>query len=206
MNRALRVLSVFALVLFLACMSWAQAEKVSVTAIEIWDPYNIFGSGQIGEFFPDVGNVTCPGNLPTGYQLQPCADGSRMNIRGFKLKWRAIATDQRGTGWETAEVNANWDADGAGPMWGAWRKELDEGGTWEGTFEGKRSVVPDPAAVAMCYSQASCWDEHYKFVGHGSGGRIDGLQMRGTGDLFSFTLVPIAMIGSVEAEIVPPEK
>ncbi len=49
--------------------------------------------------------------------------------------------------------------------------------------------------------------EHYGFVGHGSGGRIDGLLLKGTGDLFNFTLVPIAMIGTVDAEMLQiPER
>jgi hypothetical protein len=46
-------------------------------------------------------------------------------------------TEIRQVGLNTVEVNANWDADGFGPMWGVFSFESAEGGVWEGTWEGK---------------------------------------------------------------------
>jgi hypothetical protein len=46
-------------------------------------------------------------------------------------------TESRMVGSNTVEVNANFGADGLGPMWGGFRFVSDEDGVWEGTWEGK---------------------------------------------------------------------
>ncbi len=62
-------------------------------------------------------------------------DGN-VHIRGMVLLCRETSSDPRATGKNTVVMNANWDANGFGPMWGTAHIETDEGGVWEGTWEG----------------------------------------------------------------------
>ncbi len=201
MNRALKIVSAFASLLLLTGISVAQAEVT-----EIFDPYNIFGLGPIGQFLPG-GEISCPGNLPTGDPLQPCPDGSRIKVRGVSYLMRMISTDPRFTGWVTVVANANVNTDGTGPEWGTASKVLDNGlGTWEGTAEGFRSLVPEGSALpAGCLGRRPCWVEHLKSVLHGIEGSVEGLQAMGTTEYFTFTLFPFARHGVASGVIVPPK-
>lgn len=61
-------------------------------------------------------------------------DGN-IHIRGMVLQCEDVASDPRVTGSNTVMMNANWDTNSLGPMWGTWRL-VNEGGVWEGTWEG----------------------------------------------------------------------
>lgn len=200
MNGRLRFISLFGIVLLLAGISSAQAKKIELTAWQTWDPFNLLGQGAVGFILPG-GEISCPGNVPTGLPLQPCPEGSRIQARGLKSVMMDTATDPRSVGEETVTVNLNYAADGTGPEWGTFSKKLDEGGVWEGTWEGYRSLAP-----AGCSGINPCWVEHTTFVGHGTGGRIEGMTLRGTSDAFSFPLWMLVRIGVAQAVILPPEE
>ncbi len=59
-----------------------------------------------------------------------------IHIRGMTLQCRDESADPRGTGNIDVVLNANWDSNMLGPMWGTFRFVTDEGGVWEGTWEG----------------------------------------------------------------------
>ncbi len=62
-------------------------------------------------------------------------DGN-VHIRGMVLLCRETSSDPRATGENTVVMNANWDANGLGPMWGTAYIATDEGGAWKATWEG----------------------------------------------------------------------
>ncbi len=108
------------------------------------------------------GTVECPGGQPTGLWPSgpPCSPGSRVRIRGFVRQWDHQSTDPRVTGQLFVVINANFDGwPGSGPMWGTGRLEVTQGGVWEGSWTGERTVT----------------GESVNSVTHGSGGNIEGL-------------------------------
>jgi hypothetical protein len=132
-------------------------EKTEVTTVDIFDPFNLFGSGNIGTFY-NFGTYECPGNEPT----RPCPVGSRSRIRGIVFHSRHISSDPRLNGWSTFEYNSNLDADGKGSSWGKWKIEVDPelgGGVWEGVYNGGKP-----------------FGERVEF--HGTGGLVDGLLLK----------------------------
>lgn len=60
-----------------------------------------------------------------------------IHIRGMVQLFQETAADPRGDGENTVVVNANWDSDFHGPMWGTFSFVTDEGGLWEGTWSGR---------------------------------------------------------------------
>jgi hypothetical protein len=66
-------------------------------------------------------------------------DGN-VHLRGMVNVSRAGAPDPRGIGYLTVVINANWDENYTGPMWGTFSLETDEGGLWEGTWQGMATM------------------------------------------------------------------
>jgi hypothetical protein len=62
-------------------------------------------------------------------------DGN-LHIRGMVQLLDESAPDPRDIGENTVLVNANWNANGIGPMWGTFTFETNEGGLWQGTWAG----------------------------------------------------------------------
>ena len=161
----------------LACYALGQAIFTEFTGIQIatGPPLN-----------PGEAKFSCPGGEPTGVLFPaPCTPaGSRVHIRGLNFPYFVQTSDPRFTGYEEATTNCNFDgwvyAMGplSGQMWGTVRLEVMKqessgswtptGEVWEGTWTGTRSVTD---GVAQSVS---------KFVAHGTGGRIEGLQARWT--------------------------
>ena len=86
-------------------------------------------------------------------------DGN-IHIRGMKQYGRVVCDDPRQTGVNYITVNANWDANFTGPMWGVFTFQSDEGGIFKGTWNG------------MMTADGS-W---YNAVGNGSG-MYEGLKL-----------------------------
>jgi len=88
-------------------------------------------------------------------------DGN-MHVRGMILLCAETASDPRVAGSNTVVVNANWGADGLGPMWGTWRL-VNEGGVWEGTWEGFSTASGNQLHVAGMgkggYEGLKLWQE-----------------------------------------------
>ena len=94
-----------------------------------------------------------------------------------------------------SEGNGNFDANATGPIWGTFRLESDSGGVWIGTWTVDRTRVDD----------ASVWVGRGRFVARGISGDVDGMHLRFSEVLTSFMPLPMAYVGSIDAEIrVPP--
>jgi hypothetical protein len=174
------------------------ADKFDVTASEVFDPFNLFLNGAVGEFLsPPV--VKCPGYEPTGDPAQPCPEGSRQHSRDGVWVSRVESTDARMTGDMTVVLNANLDASGAGPVWGTFSIALDDGGTWEGTYQGLRITEIDEI------TEDPYWTATLHVVGKGYGGLVDGMQLMGEDEIWTPLTPPIAYVGTIEGRILDPK-
>lgn len=169
------------------------ADKTAVTAIEVFDPSGeVLGMGQIG-FFVYPGTVKCPGHEPTGNQLQPCPATSRTHLRNTEIISVLSSSDERATGLMTVVLNANWNTDFEGPVWGTFRIEVASGGTWVGTWQGLREREAEDQ-----------WTGTLHVIGKGYGGIVDGMKLMVEDRITSFTPAPIAYFGVIEGRIVDP--
>jgi hypothetical protein len=89
------------------------------------------------------------------------------------------------------EINADFDAAGAGAAWGTFRLELDAGGVWEGSYSNDRVKAEN----------VNAWLGRARFVGRGTSGAVHGMRLRFAEVAFTLTPLPIAWIGAVDAEI-----
>jgi hypothetical protein len=86
----------------------------------------------------------------------------RLQVRGWVLQNYDDTDDPRTKGTNIVTINANWDADGAGPFWGTFHLEPDgHDGYWDGSFTG---VMPAEGCARI------------KVVGHGMG-QLEGLRV-----------------------------
>ena len=169
------------------------AEKSDVTASEIFNPLDILPGVPVAGEFVYPGTAKCPGYEPTGNPEQPCPAGSRTHLRDTVIISQVISMDARMTGMMTIELNANWDADFAGPLWGTFSLAVDSGGTWIGTWQGLRERVAEDQ-----------WEGTLHVIGKGYGGIVDGMKVMAEDQIVSFTAAPIAYIGIIEGRIVDP--
>lgn len=141
---------------------------------------------------PDCGVYTCPGGEPNTAcygidTLMPCYSNFHMRDRvmvfdqstedmDVKLLFEGITTMIVNWNWRVDEI---WDASSppmiiySGPMWATFTTVLDAGGTWEGTATGYWDGL----------GFTGTWD----FVGHGTGGAVDGMQLKMTSSGGAFT-------------------
>jgi hypothetical protein len=86
------------------------------------------------------------------------------------------------------QANGNFDPEYAGPVWGTWILLVDgEEGIWEGTWQGKRRISMDPEE---CLGMPYCWIGNLHLVGHGSGGSVEGLQVKAEETVRTFSGLP----------------
>lgn len=67
--------------------------------------------------------------------------GGNIHLRGQYMKFRIASEETRVAGVEAIVANANWDAEGTGPVWGSFTLEVAPESYWEGIFQGK--MTPD---------------------------------------------------------------
>jgi hypothetical protein len=159
------------------------AQFVPFEAFDLWD----FGDpAQLIEYLKD--GVSCPGSEFTFDLEQPCPPGTNLKMRNLMAPGRLISSDPRMTGTAYWNFNGNLNPEYTGPVWGTWilYVEGDEG-VWEGTWSGKRILSVDPS---MCYGFPFCWIGELELVGHGSGGLVDGLQVKATDIVRTFSALP----------------
>ena len=151
------------------------AVKVEFSASDDWSLTGTFGQ------------ITCPGGELTGDPtLPPCTPGSNTHVRGATAESWVLADDERFTGILTYTVNYNFNPDFTGTAWGTWSLEVVAcEGSWEGVWNSKRALLPDPGPLGM-----GVWIGKMKLVGHGSGGCVDGLKMKGTEIATTYTPIP----------------
>lgn len=134
-----------------------------------------------GEFFCTGGGEPDPA-APIG-----CIDGNGIHIRGAQgvsCVSEPATNDTRLTGMAWWELGANWDADNTGPVSGIWRIVpgdcidmaliIDPENYWEnlytyweGSYTGKREIVPAPDDPAAVFGFK--WISTIKYVGQGMG-------------------------------------
>jgi hypothetical protein len=166
------------------------ADKTQVSATETFDPFGLLGP-PVGEIL-SLGTVTCPGFEPTGDPMQPCPPGSRTHTRGLTIISRVESSDPQVSGDMTVEINSNLDADYTGPAWGTFSLALDAGGTWDGTWQGRRVQEGDHWIIPLHVS------------GQGTGGAVDGMQLMIVDRIVDFTPLGIPYIGTIEGRILDP--
>jgi hypothetical protein len=94
----------------------------------------------------------------------------------------------------TVQLNANWNANFEGPLYGTFTIHLDVGGSWAGTYEGQR----------IFDSTAGIWKGTLHVRGSGFGGEVDGMKMMAEDQLESIFPMPIAYIGEITGRILDP--
>ncbi len=180
-----------ALAFLFPALAAAQAVTIQLTATDVFDPFNVLGNGPVGAFI-SPGTVTCPGTQPTGNPMQPCPPDSRLNFRDVSWVSRLLSSSALLTGWFHNVGNNALDANGTGQVWGTFRIELDEGGSWEGSWTADRSKV------------GNLWVVRSRGVGHGVGGAVDGMQLRFTEIAPMPTFIPSVWLGPMDAEVLAP--
>ncbi len=172
----------------------AQAVTTAASGTEIFDPLNLAQNpyGGVGAIL-DMGELTCPGTLPTGNPMQPCPPGSRIKARGTTLKSRVASPNALLAGWFTITGNSNLDGDATGVAWGTFRLELDAGGVFEGSWTGDRTQVENVG-----------WVSRVSGVGLGTGGSVGGWHLRFSETIVSFAPVSVMYVGQIDAEVLAP--
>ncbi len=186
MNRVLRIVSVFALVLLMMGAANAQVTRIGITASYLFGPNTIPPSSLISS-----GSVICPGGFePTGNFFFPCPPGSRTTLRGLTVKARVTGNGENGqfvTGWNLIEENANYAPNLTGRLWGKFTLTLDAGGIWEGVFTGVRTFENGQPKETL------------RILGHGSGGLVDGMQLKIT--MVNTFPAPFTVTGAIQGTI-----
>ena len=176
------------LALLVPALAAAQAERIQLTATDVFDPMGLSPAGPVGAF-TSPGTVTCPGTQPTGNPMQPCPPGSRMKFRDVGWESRLASSSALLTGTFRNVGNNAFDANATGHVWGTFRIELDAGGVWQGSWTADRTKVGD------------VWVIRVRGVGRGTGGQIDRMQLRFTEVAPMPTFMPFVYIGTLDAEI-----
>lgn len=132
--------------------------------------------------------VSCPGaELSIDFQ-QPCPPGVNIKIRDLAGSSMMVSTDPRMTGMLIFTINANFDPEFSGAVWGTWSLDIEDGpGVWDGTWNGQRRTSMDPEE---CLGITPCWVGELRLVGHGSGGIVKGLQVISTERVLTFSPLP----------------
>jgi hypothetical protein len=175
-------------VAFMVCTAFADSPNmITESGTEVFDPYNVFGNGVIGEYI-SPGEVICPGNEPTGNPLQPCPEGSRTQVRGVSWMSRYISDDPQFSGWFTIVANSNEDSNYEGHDWGTFRLDFDSpaGSYMIGSWEGMR------------VKEGDYWVTPLHATGRIHGGDFDGTNAIITDLIVSYTAIPIAYIGYID--------
>jgi len=128
-----------------------------------------------------------------------CEGGKGIHLRGTEMisfVGNSQPYDMRVEGIAWYDITANWDSDYTGPVMGNWRIDpyafMDDPDTyWEGTYTGKRELVPD--------SFVPTWITTLKFVGYGTG-NLAGQKMKATETITTYgSPIPVPY------ELLPPE-
>lgn len=199
----------FLLVTALLCTLPAQAASKSEQNEGWWPKSRISNVTGTDDWLPGVpdGMVYCSeGELDMTNPLMPvCPPGATLELREVTAQARMFGDDPRMVGMLSFSVNGSLDSLlFSGPVWGTWTLDVEGcDGSWEGTFHGDRSFVPDqPGPLGM-----GMWIGALKLRGIGSGECVDRLRMSGTEIITTLTPMPIAyeMLGDLCAYGCLPE-
>lgn len=182
--------SLYALLLAV-CFSLTAYAQVQVDEVS-------FESDWPLEFLLATPEINCPGGtlaLNMGVPYCDSASG-QMLVRGseiYSCLGNSFPFDPRVEGTVWIEINANWDANYTGPGWGRFilvpGEACDAGSLinpevyWKGSWQGRREIVSDTPMT---------WVHTIQVLGHGVGGELEGLKMRGTEVLTLFTPMAVS--------------
>lgn len=159
---------------------WPESPISNVTGTDDWLPGVPDGLLYCSEGVLDMSNPVMPS----------CPPGTTLELREVTAQAQMFGDDPRLVGMLSFSVNGSLDAlTFSGPVWGTWTLEVEScDGSWEGTFYGERSYVPDqPGPLG-----AGMWIGALKLRGTGSGGCVDKLRMSGTELITTLTPMPFA--------------
>ena len=168
----------------------AGVQRLEVTVADDWP----------ADAFLDMGKLWCSGaELSWTDPVTPVCPGSgQLHLRrvvgyGCYTATSGGVIEPRLSGVGMFVVNGNLDMTYSGPVWGTWMvvpsagcdpADLMEPAVyWKGTWQGQRSV--------FCDSGACTWIGNLKLVGKGRGGDIEGIHLKGTEVITTFTPLPI---------------
>ena len=185
-------------VLFLMLISaaaQAATERIEITWNEDFPQMDI--PPELSYFFFECTG----GGVPVG--PFECSEGG-IHLRGLQ-GWTCLLDENMevvATGW--FELNANWDTDYTGPVYGEWKvfpgSECNMQVAFSphdsylaGTFTGKRRLGPAPTGIPMPYT----WYGSWKLDGYGVGD-LAGIQFKSVNDyvtyhpiLFDYESIPL---------------
>jgi len=117
-----------------------------------------------------AGHAICAGGVPTGGSYPYCTEGTNQTVVRGEVD-TSVLTDVTGSGaamltgaTTTFVSNCNLDRNLQGPCWGTFEMTVPGQGKWEGTWQGPFDFVRFAASYSM--------------VGHGSGGQLEGKQLK----------------------------
>ena len=159
---------------------WPESPISKVNGTDDWLPGVPDGVLYCSEGELDMSNPVVP----------TCPPGTTLEMRDVTAQAQMYSDDPRLVGLLSFSVNGSLDAMMfSGPVWGTWTIEVEScDGSWEGTFYGERSYVPNqpgPLGNGM-------WIGALKLRGTGSGGCVDRLRMTGTELITTLTPMPVA--------------
>jgi len=131
-------------------------------------PNTQFATGGLIIGLSEPGTANCIGGTPSGWFFPPCSLGTKLTI------WRNFVGPHgldNVTGGAAPFLPETWVVRGScnldenltGPCWGTFEGDA-LGGKWEGTLNGKLDFTR--------------FGGYLNFVGHGSGGGVEGLHMK----------------------------
>jgi len=159
---------------------WPDSPISNVTGTDDWLPGVPDGILYCSEGELDMSNPVVP----------VCPPGTTLEMRDVTAQAEMFGDDPRLVGMLSFSVNGSLDAMMfSGPVWGTWTLEVAScDGSWEGTFYGERSYVPNqPGPVGN-----GMWIGALKLRGTGSSGCVDRLRMTGTELITTLTPLPVA--------------
>jgi hypothetical protein len=80
-----------------------------------------------------LGSSSTIGIIPGDWTTLPSGN---IKVRGMTLVFQDDMSDPRASGTNTVVMNANWDSDATGPMWGTF-EVVNKYGAWEGSWTGE---------------------------------------------------------------------
>ena len=187
----------------LALTAQAQTTFEQFTATDEWPAFE----GPGGMLMPNIifpGEFFCTGGgepviSTSGVPTFLCTGGKGIHLRDTEMIsfiGESSPYDPRVEGIAWYDIAANWDSEYTGPVMGNWRIEpyafLDDPDTyWEGTYTGKRELVPDPYLPPGLLK----WITTLKLQGYGMG-NLAGMRIKAGevittyGDTFNRLPVP----------------